>query len=114
MPRVRDAGLHEPLALTELRRGRLRRRRVERMRDTEPGGDAGGDGDGEVDPRRDDAVDALRTGEAVDRRLVLDGHDRPPVGEAKAGRTRIAIDGDHVQAEVVRRLEQPELRGPRP
>jgi hypothetical protein len=84
------------------------------MRKAEPGRDARRDRDREVDARRDDAVDSLGAGEPVDGRLVLDGDDRAPVGEAEPGRERVAIDGDDVEAPLVRGLEQPELRGTRP
>ena len=60
-----------------------------------------------------DAVDALGGREPVDLGLVLDRDDRAPVGEAEAGRGRIAVDGDHEEAAVAGRLEEAELPGAR-
>src|SRR5262249_55301256 len=45
--------------------------------------------------------------------LALAGDDPPPVRVAEAGRARVAVDRDHVDAELARRDEQSELRGPR-
>ena len=75
---------------------------------------AGGQPDWEVDARRDDALHTLRCGQPVNRVLVLDGNDRPPVRVAEAGSGRIAIDGDDVDTALLRRLQQPELPGARP
>ncbi len=69
---------------------------------------------GKVDAGRDHAVHLLGRRQPVDRRLVLDRHDRPPVRVAEARRGRIAIDRDHVEALVLGRLEQPELSRTRP
>jgi translation initiation factor 2B subunit (eIF-2B alpha/beta/delta family) len=46
----------------------------------------------------DYAVDATGLDKPLERRLVVDRHDRPPVGEAEPGRARIRIDRDHEQA----------------
>ena len=75
---------------------------------------ARGQPDGEVDARRDDALDLLRCGQPVNGVLVLDGDDRPPVGVAEARSGRIAIDGDDVDASLLRRLQQPDLPRARP
>ena len=82
------------------------------MRQPEPRGDARGDPDGPVDPRRDDPVDALGLGEPLDAVLVLGRDDRAAVGVPEPGRVGIAVDRDHVQVALARRGEQPELRGP--
>ena len=79
-----------------------------------PGRHARGQPDRKIDARRDDAVDPLRTREPVDRVLVLDGDDRPPVCIAKAGGRRITVDCDDVDAALPRRLEEPELPCARP
>jgi hypothetical protein len=79
-----------------------------------PRGDAGGDRNREVDPRSDDPIDPLRRSQPVDRRLVLDRHDRPPVRIAEPGRCRIAVDSDDVQAALGSSFEQPELPDTRP
>ena len=112
--RVRDARLGEPLALAELRGGQDGGGWVDRVRQGEPLGDPRGDRNRPVDAGRDDPVDALRRGEAVDLRLVLDGDDRPPVGEAKPRCGRIAVDGDDEVVPPSRGLEQAELAGPGP
>jgi hypothetical protein len=75
-------------------------------------GDPRRDGDGPVDPRRDQAVDPLGPREPLDARLVLGGDDRAPVGVAKAGRGRLAVERDHVQLACPRRREEAELRRP--
>ena len=80
----------------------------------EPFGGACGDRDRPVDPRRDDPVHLLGRGQSLHRRLVLDRDDRPSVGIAETRRGGVAIDGDHVQAALARRREQPELGRPRP
>ena len=67
--------------------------------------------DRKVDSGSDDTADLLRCGKPVDRRLVLDRHDRAPVRMAEAGRRRIAVDGDDVEAALGGRFEQPELPG---
>jgi hypothetical protein len=112
--RVRDARFREALSLAQLRGRRLRGHRVERVRQPEARSDAGRDRDREVDPRRYDPVDALRCGESVDGGLVLHGHDRATIREPEARRERVAVDGDDVEPALVRGLEQPELRRPRP
>ena len=112
--RVRDARLGQALALLELRDRELGHLRLERMGKVVSRGDACRDRDREVDPRSDDAADLLRRGQPVDRRLVLDRHDRPPVRMAEPGRRRITVDGDDVEAALGSRFEQPELPGARP
>jgi hypothetical protein len=64
-----------------------------------------------VRPRGDDSVDREGGDQALDRRLVLRREDAAAVGEAEAGRGRIAVDDGDPQAAFVRRLEQPELCG---
>ncbi len=76
--------------------------------------DARRDRDGKVDAGSDHAVHLLGCGEPVDRGLVLDGHDRPPVRVREAERRGIAVDGDDVKAARLRRLEQPDLPRTRP
>jgi hypothetical protein len=71
--------------------------------------DPGRDRHRPVDPGRDHAVDSLRGGETVDLRLVLDRDDRAAVGEAKAGRGRVAVDGDDEQAALAGGFEETEL-----
>ena len=68
---------------------------------------------GQSMPGAIDAVDPLRGGEPVDLGLVLDRDDRAAVGEAEAGRGRVAVDGDDEQAAVAGGLEQAELPGAR-
>ncbi len=111
---VWDARLGEPLALAELRHRRLRHLRGQRMPKVVASRHARCEADGKVDARRDDALDPLRGGQPVDRVLVLDGDDRPPVGVAEAWSGRIAIDGDDVDTALLRRLQQPELPSARP
>ena len=84
--------------------------RVDRMRQAEPLRDAGRDADRPVGARRDDPVDRRGPREPLDPRLVLGGDDRPLVGQREAGRGRVAVGGDHVEAPGARRLEQAELR----
>jgi hypothetical protein len=111
---VRNAGICEPLALAKLRNRRQCHLRRQGMRDVLARRHAGGEADREVDARRDDAVHLLRSGEPVDRVLVLDGDDRAPVCVAEAWSRGIAVDGDDVDASLLRRLQQPELPGARP
>jgi hypothetical protein len=70
---------------------------------------AGGDRDGPVDPRRDDAVHALGAGELEERPLVLRGHDGPAIGELEPGCRRIAVERDDEEAAAARGLQQAEL-----
>ncbi len=107
--RVRDARLGQALALLELRDRELGHLRLERMRKVVSRGDACGDRDRKVDPGSDDTADLLRRGEPVDRRLVLDRHDRAPVRMTETGRRRITVDGDDVEATLGGRFEQTEL-----
>ena len=79
------------------------------MRQAEPGRDSRRRADGPVGSGRDHAVDALRQGQSLDDRLVLDRHDRPAVGVPEAGRTGVAVDGDHEEAAGPGRCEQAEL-----
>jgi hypothetical protein len=104
-----DAGLGEALALAELRGGEHGGGRVDRVRERLALGDPGGDRDRPVDPGRDQPVDPLGRGEAVDLRLVLDRDDRAAVGEAEPGGGGIAVDGDDEQPPVAGGLEEPEL-----
>ena len=46
----------------------------------------------------DDAVDAARVGEALERDLVVQLEDRASVGQPEAGRSWVAVDRDHVAA----------------
>jgi hypothetical protein len=79
------------------------------MGQPEAGRNAGRDGDRPVDPRRDDAVNALRLRELSDRRLVLGRDDRAPVRVLEPGRLGIAITGDDEELAVTRRAQKPEL-----
>ena len=108
-------GLGEALALAELRRRRLRRRAASSGcgSPSRPAMRAA-IATGKSIPGATIAVDALRRREPVDRGLVLDGDDRAAVGEAEPRRARVAVDGDDVEAAIVRGLEQPELRRPGP
>ena len=112
--RLRDSGSGEALPLPRLggyeRRGRL----VDRVRKPETRRDPGGDADRPVGSRRDDPVDALGTGKAVDSRLVLGGDERPLVRVREAGCRRIAIDGDHEEVALAGGAQKADLRGPRP
>ena len=84
------------------------------MRDAQPRGDPSCGSDGLVGPGRDHAVDSFGLGKALERRLVVDGHDCAAVRVRESGRGRVAVDRDHEQPAGSRRLEQPELRCPRP
>jgi hypothetical protein len=106
---VGDACLGETLALAELRGCQDGGGRADRVRDDLALGDPRCDRDRPVDARRDQAVDPLRRGEAVDLGLVLDRDDRAAVGEAEAGRGRVAVDGNDEQAAVTGGLEETEL-----
>ena len=108
---MRDAGLGQAVALLELRNRELGHLRLERMRQVVPRRDACGDRDRKVDPGSDDAADLLRRRQPVDRRLVLDRDDRPPVRMTESGRRRVTVDGDDVEAALGGRFEQPELPG---
>ena len=108
--RALDPRRREALALARLGRREQRGFRPDRMRKRQPFGDACGDRDREVDPRRDDPVDTLRRREPVDARLVLRRDDRPPVRVAEPGRGGIAVEGDHVKPPIAGGGEQPELR----
>ena len=57
-------------------------------------------------------LDALRTRQPLDSRLVLGGDDRAAVGVAKARSGRIAVERDHVQLTSTRRGEQAQLGRP--
>jgi translation initiation factor 2B subunit (eIF-2B alpha/beta/delta family) len=46
----------------------------------------------------DDAVDAIRVGETLERDLVVELEDGPAMGQPEAGRSRVAVDRDHVAA----------------
>ena len=84
--RLRDEGSGEALPLSRLRGHERRGRLVDRVRKPETRRHPGGDADRPVGSRRDDPVDALGAGEAVDRRLVLGRDERPlvRVREARA------------------------------
>ena len=85
------------------------------MRDAGLLGDTSRDSDRPVDPGRNDAVDALGPGQPFDAPLVLRRDDRAAVGELETRRGRIAVERDHVEiGALASRLEQPELRRPRP
>ena len=75
--------------------------------------DARSRADGQFAPRGDHSVDALGIGEALQRGLVVERDDRSPIGEAKAGRRGVAVDGDHEEVALARRAQEPDLRGPR-
>ena len=105
----------EPLALAQLVRREHRRLRARSdaagrarsaIRAATPTGQSV---PGEIDP-----VDLERAGEPLDRRLVLGREDAAAVGEAEAGRRRVAVDDGDPEAARARRLEQPELCGARP
>ena len=106
---LRDSRLAQPLALALL--GDCERRGLgrERVRKAEARRHARGDGDGPVDSRRDDAVDAFRLGELPDRRLVLGGDDRALVRVLEAGRLRVAVAGHDEEPALARRAKKPEL-----
>ena len=72
------------------------------MRKTEARRHARGDGDGPVDSRRYDAVNAFRLGELPDRGLVLGGHDRALVRVLEAGRLRVAVAGHDEEPALAR------------
>ena len=74
-------------------------------------GNARGDGDRPVDPRRDDPVDALRLGEPRDVLLVLGGDDRATVREREADGGGVAVGRDDEEPAVARTAQQPDLRG---
>src|SRR5580765_7747644 len=57
----------------------------------------------------DDALDAARVGEALERDLVVELEDRAAVGQPKAGRSRVAVDRDHVAAARAGSREQASL-----
>jgi len=76
--------------------------------------DPGSHRDGPVGAGRDDPIDLERASEPLDRRLVLGREDATAAGEAKARRTRIAIDDSGPDAARVRCLEQSELCGTGP
>ena len=82
------------------------------MRQAEPLGDARGDPDGPVGAGRDDPVDVLGAREPVDAGLVLGRDERALVRVGEAGRRRVAVDGDHEEAALARRAQEPDLRGP--
>ena len=86
---------------------------VDRMRQAEPLCDARGDPDRPVGSGRDDPVDVLGAGEAVDARLVLGRDERPLVRVGEAGRRGIAVDRDHEEVALACRAQEPDLRGPR-
>ena len=108
-PRLREAGRREPLALAQAGDGERGRLRLQRVRQAEPLRDAGRDADGVVGAGRDEPVDLLGAREPVDRRLVLDRHDRPPVGVAEPGGGRVAVGRDEGQAAAAGRGQDPEL-----
>ena len=83
---------------------------LDRMRQPEPLGDAGGDPDRPVGAGRDDPVDRSGPREPLDPRLVLGRDHRALVREREPGRERVAVDGDHRQVTGRSRLEQAELR----
>jgi hypothetical protein len=66
----------EPLPLPGLGDGEARNGWLQRMRNPVPGGDAGCDADGPVDPRSDDPVDPFGRDQALDPALVLGRDDR--------------------------------------
>ena len=67
------------------------------------------DADRPVGARRDQPVDVERADQPLDRRLVLGREHAAPVGEAEAGRRRIAVDDGEPEPAGARSLEQPEL-----
>ena len=79
------------------------------MRQPEALGDARGDRDRPVDAGRNQSVDALGAGQALDARFVLGRDDRATVGVAEAGRRRIPVERDHVELTCAGSGEQPEL-----
>lgn len=54
----------------------------------------------------DHAVDAAGLGEPLERRLVVERKESPPLGQSKAGRTGVGVDRDHEQAAGPRGSEQ--------
>jgi hypothetical protein len=48
-------------------------------------------------------MDALGLGQPLERRLVVERDDCPPIGVAKAWRCGVAIDRDHEEASRARR-----------
>jgi hypothetical protein len=96
--------------LPRLRDGEAREGRLERVRNPDLRRHPRRDPDRPVDSRRDHAVDPLSTGQPLDPALVLGRDDRAAIGKGEAGRGRVAVDRDHVQAALARCLEQPQLR----
>ena len=84
------------------------------MRQTKAGRYPGRGADSPVDPGRDHPVHALGLGQPLERRLVVERDDRPPIGVAKARRRGVAIDRDHEDASRTRRSQQAELPRARP
>jgi hypothetical protein len=108
--RLGQAGLREPLALSLPRDCELRRLGGDRMRQGEPRGNPCSDRDRVVGAGRHDPVDLFGSGQAFDRRLVLDRDDRPPVCVPEARRRRIAVGCDHERPGLPGRREDAELR----
>src|SRR5438105_10033909 len=80
------------------------------MREAEALRDPGGDPDRVIRSGCDEAVHLLRAREPVDRRLVLDRDDRPPVGVAEARRRGVAVGRDDRQPAPPGGGEDSELR----
>ena len=80
------------------------------MRQRESLGNTCGDRHRPVDPRRNQPLDPLGTGQPLDARLVLGREDRAPVGVAEPRRRRIAVDRDHMQVTRPRCGQEAELR----
>lgn len=73
------------------------------MRQAEARRDPGGWADSPVDPGRDHSLDTLGLGQPLERRLIVERDDCPPIGVAKARRGGVAIDRDHEEASRARR-----------
>ena len=79
------------------------------MWQAEVGGDARRDCDGPVDPRRDDAVDALGPRELAEGGSSSAETIARRSAYAKPGAAGVAVAGDDEEAALPRRAQKPEL-----
>ena len=79
------------------------------MRQPQTLGDPGADADRPIRAGRDQSVDLERRGDPLDPGLILGREQAAPVGMAKAGRRRIAVDDGDPETSGARSFEQPEL-----
>ncbi len=108
--RLRHSGLRKPRPLAELRDGGRSRLGPERVGQAQAGRDAGRNGDGPVDPGRDQPLNGLRPRKALDPRLVLGREDCPSNRVAEPRRARIPVTGDHQAASLAGAAEEAQLR----